>query len=60
MVCKEFHLNHMTFSAPGYQTEIVEGQVKGTDVKVSRRIRNKITLKRAVIKKEEPKETPKN
>ena len=48
----------LTVSAPGYQTEIVEGQVKGTDVKVSRRIRNKITLKRAVIKKEEPKETP--
>lgn len=48
----------LTVSAPGYQTELVEGQVKGTDVKVSRRVRNKITLKRAVIKKEEPKATP--
>lgn len=38
-------------SVPGYQTESVEGEVKGTDVRVSRRVRSRVSLKK------EPKKT---
>lgn len=42
----------LTVTAPGYQPEKVEGQIKGTDVRVSRRVRSKIVLKKVVVKKE--------
>ena len=49
---------YMTVTALGYQSEKAEGEVKGTDVRVSRRIRSKIVLKRESVQKPEGKIIP--